>query len=382
MAAVAGDAGGPQWVFRLRRYAFLDDGVDRRRLRRRPTGTTLLIHDADGATRALPAPGTWLAAGRRGRGPCTCSPARPPPARGGRVDAGHRRARRWSARPRGRASTPAYVSSPSGSTSPPPTDRPYALLLPADQPGFAGPAGDLPPLIVTIHGGPTSAARPVLDLEVQFWTSRGFAWSTSTTAAPPATAGPTASACAAAGASSTSRTAPGRRHLAATGRVDPARLAIRGGSAGGYTTLSALAFRDVFAAGASYFGVADLEALARDTHKFESRYLDGLIGPYPQARSATGSARPSTSSDGIDRPVILFQGLEDRVVPPEQAEMMVAALRGAGRAASPTSPSPARSTASARRRTSPLLEAELYFYAQVFGFAPADEIEPVEVDGL
>ncbi len=119
----------------------------------------------------------------------------------------------------------------------------------------------------------------------------------------------------------------GARHLVGTGRADPERLMISGGSAGGYTTLAALAFHDVFRAGASYYGVADLEALARDTHKFESHYLDRLVGPYPRDRQLYIERSPIHAVDGFSAPVIFFQGEEDKVVPPNQAEMMVAALK-------------------------------------------------------
>jgi dipeptidyl aminopeptidase/acylaminoacyl peptidase len=174
------------------------------------------------------------------------------------------------------------------------------------------------------------------------------------------------------------------RWLADQGRVDPDRLAIRGGSAGGYTTLAALAFRDTFAAGASHFGVADLEALATETHKFESRYLDGLIGPYPERGDLYKERSPIHHVEGIDRPLIVLQGLEDEVVPPNQAEMIVNALRRKGVPVAYLTfegeQHGFRQAANIRRA----LDAELSFYGQVFGFGlPGDEdIEPVTVDNL
>jgi dipeptidyl aminopeptidase/acylaminoacyl peptidase len=193
------------------------------------------------------------------------------------------------------------------------------------------PSGTAPPLVVMIHGGPTSAAWPVFSLATQFWTSRGFAvvdvdyggssgygrkvrdeldgqWGIVDVD----------DCCAAA------------EHLASLGLADPHGLLIRGGSAGGFTVLAALAMRDVFAAGASYFGVADLSALAADTHKFESRYLDRLVGPWPAARDVYEERSPIHHVDGFDRPLIVFQGLDDMVVPPNQSEMIVAALRAKG----------------------------------------------------
>jgi dipeptidyl aminopeptidase/acylaminoacyl peptidase len=172
------------------------------------------------------------------------------------------------------------------------------------------------------------------------------------------------------------------RYLAGRGDVDPARLAIRGGSAGGYTTLCALTFTDEFAAGASYYGVADAAALARDTHKFESRYLDRLIGPWPEAEARYRERSPIHFTELLSCPVILLQGLEDEVVPPSQAEMMAAALDAKG---IPYAYLPfegeqhgIRQAAHIRRAR----EAEVYFYSRVFGFDLADPVEPVPIAHL
>ncbi|HEV2303733.1 MAG TPA: prolyl oligopeptidase family serine peptidase [Stellaceae bacterium] len=196
---------------------------------------------------------------------------------------------------------------------------------------FAAPAGELPPLIVVSHGGPTGAASATLGWGVQYWTSRGFAvldvnyggssgygrayrerlrgkW----------------------GVVDVEDCVNGAKFLAASGRVDGRRMAIRGSSAGGYTALCALTFRDVFATGASYYGISDLEALARDTHKFEARYLDGLVGPYPQAREIYRERSPVHFTERLTAPMALFQGAEDAIVPPRQAEAMAAALERKG----------------------------------------------------
>ncbi len=166
------------------------------------------------------------------------------------------------------------------------------------------------------------------------------------------------------------------------GKVDGDRMAIRGGSAGGYTTLCALVFHDVFAAGASYYGVADLAALAEETHKFESRYLDRLIGPYPEAEALYRERSPIHSAERLSCPVIILQGLEDKVVPPAQAEVMVAALRknGLPHAYVPFEGEQHgfRQAETVRRAT----EGELYFYSRVFGFTPAGTIEPVEIENF
>jgi dipeptidyl aminopeptidase/acylaminoacyl peptidase len=171
------------------------------------------------------------------------------------------------------------------------------------------------------------------------------------------------------------------RWLAEQGDVDGHRLAIRGGSAGGYTTLCALTFRDDFSAGASYFGIGDLETMARDTHKFESRYLDGLIAPYPEHADLYRDRSPIHVADRISCPVILFQGLEDEVVPPNQAEDMIKALEANGilyaYLAFEGEQHGFRSAETIQRS----LEAELSFYGQVFGFEPAGDIEPVDIIG-
>ncbi len=197
--------------------------------------------------------------------------------------------------------------------------------------GWNGPPGELPPLIVKSHGGPTAATDNRFDAAIQFWTTRGFA------VADVNYGGSTGYGRdyrellhGAWGIVDVEDCAAAARHLVERGEVDPQRLAIRGGSAGGYTTLAALAFTDVFHVGASHYGVGDLETLARDTHKFESRYLDGLVGPYPERTDLYRQRSPLHAAERIRCPVIFFQGTDDKVVPPNQAEEMVAALRGSG----------------------------------------------------
>ncbi len=240
-----------------------------------------------------------------------------------------------------------------------------------------------PPLLVMSHGGPTAAASSAFNLGIQFWTSRGIA------VLDVNYGGSTGYGRAFRerlrgrwGIVDVDDCVNGARHLAERGDVDPDRLAIRGGSAGGFTTLAALAFRDVFRAGASLFGVSDLEALAKETHKFESRYLDSLVGPYPERRDLYVERSPINAVEGLSCPAIFFQGLEDEVVPPEQAETMVAALRGKG---IPVAYLPFEGEQHGFRRSQNIrraLEAELYFYGRIFGFAPADEIEPVAIDNV
>jgi dipeptidyl aminopeptidase/acylaminoacyl peptidase len=176
--------------------------------------------------------------------------------------------------------------------------------------------------------------------------------------------------------------ANGAKYLAEQGKVDGDRLVIDGGSAGGYTTLCALTFRDVFKAGASYYGVSDLEALATDTHKFESRYLDSLIGPYPERKDLYVERSPIHATQSLNCPVIFFQGDEDKIVPPNQAEMMVNALREKGLPVAYVLYEGEQHGFRKAENIKRTLDGEFYFYARVFGFAMADEVEPVEIENL
>jgi dipeptidyl aminopeptidase/acylaminoacyl peptidase len=172
------------------------------------------------------------------------------------------------------------------------------------------------------------------------------------------------------------------RDLVKQGRVDPERLIIVGGSAGGYTTLCALTFRDAFKAGASYFGIGDLTPFVTDTHKFESRYLDTLIGPYPECRQLYYERSAINFTDQLSCPVIIFQGLEDKVVPPNQAELMVEALRAKKL---PFAYVPFEGEGHGFRRAENIkrtLDAELYFYSRIFDFDLPDPVEPVTIENL
>ncbi len=164
--------------------------------------------------------------------------------------------------------------------------------------------------------------------------------------------------------------------------IDPNRLVIRGSSAGGYTTLCALVFHDVFKAGASYYGVSDLEALAQETHKFEARYLDQLIGPYPERRDLYLSRSPIHHAEDLSCPVIFFQGLEDKVVPPGQAEMMVKILKDKKLPVAYVVFDKEQHGFRMAQNIKRALDAELYFYSRIFGFQLADEIQPVEIENL
>jgi dipeptidyl aminopeptidase/acylaminoacyl peptidase len=259
----------------------------------------------------------------------------------------------------------------------------HALFYPPTNGDFTPPAGEKPPLIVQVHGGPTGQASASFSLATQFWTSRGFAlvdvdyggssgygrayrqrlngqWGIVDVADVIATV----------------------THLVDEGMADPNRIVIHGGSAGGFTVLAALAQSEVFKAGANFYGVADLTALARDTHKFESRYLDTLIGPYPAAKALYEARSPINHLAGFAAPLIIFQGADDKVVPPNQAHMIRDALR---QRHLPVAYLEFAGEGHGFRRVETLIatkEAELYFYCRVFGITPADELPGIAIENL
>jgi len=240
----------------------------------------------------------------------------------------------------------------------------HANYYPPANPDYAPPPAEKPPLVVKCHGGPTSSSSSVLSLGIQYWTSRGIA------VLDVDYGGSTGYGRAyrerlkgAWGVVDVDDCVNAARHVIAEGLADGERAVITGGSAGGYTVLAALACRDLFKGGASYYGVSDVAALARDTHKFESRYLDWLIGPYPEQADLYRERSPLTHADRLNRPVIFFQGADDRVVPPNQTEMMVEALRRQG---IPTGYLLFAGESHGFRRAENIkraLDAELYFYA-------------------
>jgi dipeptidyl aminopeptidase/acylaminoacyl peptidase len=364
--------GGPDWVFGNSTYCFLSD--DRLVAScSQPGGARLGFVSAEGLEEvlfpfseysAMDAGGVWLVAIA---GSATEAPAvvRLDPAGGSYEVLRQSRQRTFD---------PSFVSLPE------PIEFPtgdgevaHGLFYPPVNPGFTAPGSAAPPLLVRAHGGPTSQARSVLNLEVQFWTTRGFAvvdvdyrgssgygreyrqrlersWGVVDVEDCVAAVG----------------------WLASVGRVDGRRAVIRGGSAGGFLVLACLAFTDAFAAGADLFGVADLELLARDTHKFESRYLDRLVGPLPEAQEVYRQRSPIYHVERIDRPLIIFQGLEDEVVPPAQSEMIYQALRGRG---VPVVYLSFDGEQHGFRRAETIVrvaQAELQFYGWVLGFEPAD----------
>jgi dipeptidyl aminopeptidase/acylaminoacyl peptidase len=254
----------------------------------------------------------------------------------------------------------------------------HAFFYPPTNPNFAGSAGEKPPLVVKVHGGPTSHSKAELAMATQYWTSRGFAlldvnhggssgfgrayrerlkgnW----------------------GVVDVGDVVAGVKYLIGAGRVDGNRAAIRGGSAGGFTVLASLAFHDVFKAGANYYGVSDLEALARDTHKFEARYLDRLVAPLPEGQAIYEARAPIRHLENFKAALITFQGSEDKVVPPDQSRAIVAALKAKG---VPVAYIEFEGEQHGFRKAHNIvrsLESELSFYGRVFGFEPDGPLPPV-----
>lgn len=375
------DIGFPQWVFGQTCFALLDDG-EVAFVYREDGVDHLAVRSLDGAVTDLDVGATSIDSIRaRGDG-IACIAASPTSephvvtaTLDGRVDVvvpprdlGLDEA--WYVAPESRSFTTA-----GGATA-------HALHYPPANPEVTGPDGERPPLLVLIHGGPTSAARPMLQLSRSYWTSRGFA------VVDVNYRGSTGYGRAYRdllqgqwGIADVEDCVAAARSLADDGLVDPERLCIRGGSAGGFTTLAAMAFHDVFAAGASHYGVADLGVLAAETHKFESHYCDGLVGPWPEAKATYDARSPINHLDGIDRPLAVFQGLDDAIVPPNQAEMIVDGLRARGvpvaYVAFDGEGHGFRQAANIRAA----LDGELSFYAQVLGFdlPPGEDVEPIPI---
>ncbi len=259
----------------------------------------------------------------------------------------------------------------------------YAFFYPPHNHNFHPPPDERPPLIVKSHGGPTGTCEQSLDLKIQYWTSRGFAvldvnyggstgygrhyrnrlngqW----------------------GIVDVTDCINGAQYLIQQGRVDPKRIVISGSSAGGFTTLCALTFHNTFAAGSSYYGISDLEGLVQDTHKFEARYLDRLVGPYPEKLETYHQRSPIHFADQLSCPIIVFQGQEDKVVPPDQAEKMVAAVKEKG---IPVAYLTFDREQHGFRKASTIkcvLDAELYFYSRIFSFTPAAPTRPIQIFNL
>jgi dipeptidyl aminopeptidase/acylaminoacyl peptidase len=259
----------------------------------------------------------------------------------------------------------------------------YGIYYPPTNPNVSAPIEGAPPLLVFIHGGPTGASTPAYSQSKAYWTSRGFAiLDVNYRGSTGYGRGYRQSLYGNWGVADVEDAVAGAEWAADQGLADPERLIIRGGSAGGYTTLAAHAFHNTFAVGASYFGISDFEALAKDAHKFESRYLDHLIGPYPEQKDVYRSRSPIHHLEGFTAPLLLLQGLDDEIVPPNQSEMIFNALKSRG---VPTAYLAFAGEGHGFRQSKNkirALEAEYYFYAKVLGIEGAEQIEPIEIVGL
>jgi len=259
----------------------------------------------------------------------------------------------------------------------------HGFYYPPNNRDYEGLPEEKPPLLVISHGGPTGATSNSLDLSVQFWTSRGigildvnYGGSTGYGKAYRQRLNGQW------GIVDVADCINGAKYLINNNKADPNKLMIRGGSAGGYTTLAALVFHDVFKAGASYYGISDLEAMATETHKFESRYLDTLIAPYPERQDIYHDRSPIHFTDKLSCPVIMFQGLEDRIVPPNQAEKMLESLRENNLPVAYIAFEEEQHGFRKAENIRTALDAELYFYSRVFGFDVAGKVKKVVIENL
>lgn len=373
--------GLPQWVFGMSTYAILDSGRLVAAYRDQNGSHLILINSMTGAAEDIVSPYTEIEQ-VHGRGDLITfigsSPEKP-----AEIVALNLKPNRWEILRRSSKIDlePSFISHPElisyevrhGEFS-------HAWYYPPTNPEFKAPEEEKPPLIVISHGGPTSYSSSSISMSIQYWTSRGFAI---------------------ADVNYSGSTGYGRKYrerlngnwgirdvedcciaakyLADQGNVDHARLIIKGGSAGGYTTLSALAFFDVFKAGASYYGVGDLTLLARDTHKFESRYLDRLVGKFPEEEVLYKERSALFHTEQFNCPVIFLQGLDDKVVPPNQAEDMLAALKKKG---IPVAYVPFEGESHGFRQAGNIvkaIESEFYFYSKIFKFIPAEELKPIRI---
>jgi dipeptidyl aminopeptidase/acylaminoacyl peptidase len=384
LAAVDGEIAYPHWNFGLSRYAFLDDGRVACVVTRNGYDSLEVADPETGRLQGLELPFTSYVPVLRGSGSRIAFVAASETQSHGLYELDVRSDELTTYRAPANGLGVEWISRPEqiefagsgGQTS-------YAFYYPPTNPEAAAPAGELPPLKVLSHGGPTGATAPDYSAGTQFWTTRGFG------VVDVNYGGSTGYGRAYRerldgnwGVVDVDDCVAAAQHLVASGRADPKRLVIEGGSAGGYTTLCALVDTDVFAAGVNHFGVADVETFARDTHKFEARYLDLLVGPYPERRDLYVERSPVHHFDRLSCPVLTFQGLDDRVVPPSQSEQLVEALERKGL---PYAYLAFEGEGHGFRKRESILrvpDATLYFLSRIFGFEPADKLEPIEIKNL
>jgi dipeptidyl aminopeptidase/acylaminoacyl peptidase len=378
---IEADLGSPQWVFGQSRYVFGDDGTIICLITRNASETLGIVRD--GGLEEVDLPYTSIAAlASRPQGVLFIGSS---PTGHSELVAFDTATRKIDVIKRTRETKPddRYLSVAEPISFPSEGRTAHAFYYAPRNADFVAPDDERPPLIVFSHGGPTGNVDASLKMGIQFWTSRGFAvvdvnyggstgygreyrrllnrnW----------------------GVVDVEDCVNATRYLVDRGDVDGDRLAIRGGSAGGFTTLAALVFTDAFKAGANYYGVSDFTPFVEDTHKFESRYLDSLVGPYPEQQQLYYDRSPANFVERISAPVITFQGTEDAIVPPSQSERVVNALR---EKKIPCAYITYEGEQHGFRKAENIihsLSSELYFYGRVFGFTPADDIEPVEIENL
>ena len=378
------ELGYPQWVFDLSRYAFLPDGRIACIFTRAAVDGLELLDVQSGGLERVELPYSTFISLRSHRGRLVFAAASPTePSAVVELDTGTMQSS-ILARSSELSLDDRYISTAVPITFEG-TDglESHGFFYAPKNPEFSGPSDDLPPLLVHVHGGPTANAQTALDLGTQFFTSRGFAVADLNYGGSTGYGREYRDRLRGTwGVLDVEDSAAAAQYLADRGDVDPARIEISGGSAGGYTTLLALAVRDEFAVGVSYYGVADLVTFHEETHKFESHYDDYLVGPWPDPIELYRERSPINHAESISRPLLLLQGLDDKVVPPPQAEVIVDALRQRG---IPYAYIAFEGEGHGFRRAENVkraLGAHLSFLAQVFGFEPADELEPIEIENL
>ncbi len=382
---VPAELGAPQWTFGMSTYAF--ESEQRIVCQVRSQGLTRLatVDLQRGRLEPVDTPFTAYSAtiqARSGRAYTIAgSPTEPMAVIAANLETGMVDVLRRSAE---RAVDPTYISVPEAIEFP--TEggvTANAFFYRPVNPQYTAPAGELPPLIVYVHGGPTSAVSNALDISDQFWTTRGFAYLVVNYGGSTGFGREYRQRLNGLwGVVDVDDSVNGARYLIDRGLVDGNRVAITGGSAGGYTVLRALTSTDFFKAGASHFGISDLEVFHKDTHKFESMYDQSLLGRWPEDRDVYRERSAIHSVDRITAPVILFQGLEDKIVPPNQAEVIVEALRKKGLPVAYLPFEGEQHGFRIARNIKRALEGELYFYSKVFDFPLADPIEPVPIENL
>ncbi len=384
LAPMDAEFAGPTWTFGKSWYAFLPDGSIAATMRR--GGRDQLVHVAPGQlVGEIASPYTefdWLRTSPAGAVALAASPTDPAalvtldPAT--LAPSGILRRSTSAGLDASMVAVPESISFPSveGRTA-------HALFYPPTNDRVSAPTGERPPLLVRSHGGPTANVTSALSLDTQFFTSRGIA------VVDVDFGGSTGYGRdyrrlldGGFGVVDVEDSIAAARYLVARGDVDGDRLAIEGGSSGGYTTLCALAFHDAFTAGISLYGIADLETLARDTHKFEARYLDRLVGPYPAMADRYRQRSPVHYLDEVGCPVLILQGLDDRVVPPSQADALVAALAANGIPHAYLAFEGEGHGFRGAEAIRAMIESRLAFLGAVFGFVPADDLRPLELPGL